>query len=242
MGISRIMWLFLNVSQYQLFACHFYNTASFFWFCLKCLEHLPCLFLHDNEKAQLKDKVIIRPRWMISVMRKIVELDHSSCYEGIQPSFLQDLGLHGIADKHLLEKRWKEDLDRFGVLELHHICFLLQAYCLIVPIKSKGTIKSEDMADQSLPEKYLIPCKLPPERDVSDTSDYFDFTVHFNFHKFLPDVVYHRLLCRLIMLAGQEYSDNIFTKVECIVNDVDGLDWWVKHKASSHTLEIILRG
>ena len=192
------------------------------------------------------DKVIIHPLWLITVMRKIVELDYSKDREGVRPASLQDLSVYGIADKHLLEKCWKQELEACGNLKLNHLCFVLQAYCLIFPIESKSPEEQPGQSESTdCSQRYLIPCKLPLTVDVSRLSDdysLFDFKIYFDFEKFLPAEVYHRFVCRLIMLADREDSKNVFTQAECIIHHVKGWDWWVEHKALSHTLEISIKG
>ena len=175
-----------------------------------------------------------------------MDLDHNKEYEGIKPASLQDLGVYGIADKHLLEKRWKEELEACGNLKLNHLCFILQSYCLIFPIESKS---SEEQPGQSeatdCSQRYLIPCKFPLTVDasrLSDDNNLFDFKIYFDFEKFLPAEVYHRFVCRLIMLADREDSKNVFTRAECIIHHVKGWDWRVEHKALGHALEISIKG
>lgn len=189
------------------------------------------------------DKVIIRPRWLISIMRKVIELDHSKAYEGITPASLQQLGEFGIADKHLLEKCWNEELKACGNLKLDHLCYMLQSYCLIFPIVSPE--RQLDKLEFEDSQRYLIPCKLPNELDLSKYAEdfkLFDFKVYFNFDNFLPAEIYHRFVCRLIMIAKRNDRKNIFTKKESIIHDAKSWDWWVEYKASIHNLEVSIKG
>jgi len=159
-----------------------------------------------------------------------VELDWNEDYEGIKNTSIQELIKKGIADKHLLEKRWSEELDilnerwsdELNTFDLSHLCLILQAYCLIFPIHS------QDKENESVKcsAKYLIPCKLPDRRDGPAISEeefaFYDFKVIFDFKKFLPSEVYHRFICWLLMLAKREDDKNSFTQRHTLVVSMKG--------------------
>ena len=219
------------------------NSSAFDRTCCFCIsaEYLPSLFLKEDQREQLADKVIVSPRWMIKIMRKIVELDWiEEFHDDIQNAFLQELSCQGIADRHLLKERWSDELETCEILSFSHLCLILQAYCLIFPIHSQDKVK--ESAECS--EKYLIPCKFPlrPTSVVSE-EEYalYDFKVTFDFEKFLPSEVYHRLVCCLLMSAERE-DNNVFSQEESIIHDVRDCDWRVEHKATEHVLEVSMKG
>ncbi len=194
------------------------------------------MFISADQFDKLKDLVIIYPRWMITIMKKIVELDHEINYDNILPISLKSLGDFGIADKKLLQERWKEDVTE--KVKLDNICSIMQAYCLLIPI----VIQCKDAPESAENiEKYLIPCKIP-DIAMSEDAEHFDFSVFFDFDKFLPVVVYHRLISRLVLLACDSKEKHCFSKSECIIREVDGLEWWIKFKSTSYCLEISLKG
>ncbi len=195
------------------------------------------MFISAPQFDKLKDLVIIYPRWMITIMKKIVELNHKINYDNIFPSSLKSLGDLGIADKHLLQERWKEEVTE--KVKLDHICSIMQAYCLLIPIAVQCKDAPES-AENNI-EKYLIPCKIP-DIAMSEDAEHFDFSVLFDFDKFLPVVVYHRLISRLVLLARDSRQKHCFSKSECIIREVDDLEWWIKFKSPSYCLEISLKG
>ena len=230
--------------------------------------------MSNEERKELKDKVVIQPQWLISVMKEIMKLDVDEDNEGIEKSLVVKFAESGGASLDLLKMCWKKYLPdpenpSAGIIELRHLCLLLQAYCLIFPLHTKENDKcnipinnggdidsrhseserevnyvtSENINENNNPkgkhpELYLVPCRLP-NQDLEATPENKWFSFYFDFNGFLPAEVYHRLLCKLLMLA--DVMDNMFSRYECIL-DMPRKSWKIRHKQFEHVLEVSVVG
>lgn len=116
-----------------------------------------------------------------------------------------------------------------SAIELHHLVLILQAYCLLYPVQSiamHGRDTAETDSQQSVVQKYIIPCKLPDNNKISKfTKNYRSFYV--DFCQFLPDEIYHRLMC----LASSQcqidpYKFNSYSKRSCSFFGLRGSSNW----------------
>ena len=64
-----------------------------------------------------------------------MELDRTETELGIGGDQLRDLETCGVADSEVLEVCWKEFFSPASGIKFHHLCLMLQAYCLIYPVK-----------------------------------------------------------------------------------------------------------
>lgn len=92
----------------------------------------------------------------------------------------------GIADFDVFKECWKE-LESSSLITVHQLC-------LIYPISSDG-------GGAEKPQEYIIPCKLPADicvekRILNMLKKHAIFYI--DFCRFLPDEIYHRLICLLI--------------------------------------------
>ena len=223
----------------------------------------------DKEKAELSDKVVIRPQWLISVMKEVMRLNLDGDSKGVAKNLVATFCETGKADIALLENCWRQYLADTNVISLRHLCLLLQAYCLIFPLNpSEGKQCSESTQNEEAAVEsgssdtcgnsvdgsnvdgnstaesklYLIPCKLPrivkPKCEVPEeawTSFYF------NFNGFLPAEVYHKFLCKHLMITPISSKDNSFSQEECIIF-TDNENWRIRYKEFDHKLEVAVAG
>ena len=183
-------------------------------------EYLPCLFLEKEEEEkealvrELRALVVLDPDWLVKVMKVIMELKTTRKIPGVPSTLISELEMNGIADLKLLEHCWEKFVAAPDV-EMHHLCLMLQANCLIYPVRP--TFKNSI-------QKYIIPSKLPSTIDmgkhiwVSGCA-----TFYFDFRKFLPDEIYHKLIC----LASNEANSkkNCYSSKCCIFYDLLGTNW-----------------
>ena len=102
--------------------------------------------MSDEERKELKDKLVIQPQWLITLMTGIMKLDVHKYYDGIEKSLLVKFAESGGASLDLLKMCWKKYLPdpenlSAGIMKLRHLCLLLQAFSLIFPLYTKGNDK-----------------------------------------------------------------------------------------------------
>ena len=208
------------------------------------------------EKKQLADLVLLDPKWLITLMKLVMELkDGAAKYKGED---LKDLTQTGIARAALLRVCWQEYLTTDSDILFRQLCLMLQAYCLIYPIR--GDIEPEigcpdrsrsdnhetapvasppslshsqsdsgtDTAANDL--NFLVPCKLPEKKiEVKDHLPWITF--HFDFQGFLPVEIFNRFMC--LMLARSQAKSTKRRKPEfsatcCRFYQVEGCNWQVE--------------
>ena len=149
----------------------------------------------------------------------------------LKQSQIQILKEEGIADLEVLEECWKQFMSVPGSppdIEIRHLCLILQAYCLIYPVPQSpaSTSTSEEPQEEKV-QKYIIPCKLPKnfsEYRVPKITNWTTF--FFEFEYFLPDEIYHRILC----LASSEAKPprkkcNIYSNKRCLYYGLFETNW-----------------
>ena len=227
----------------------------FFFFFLS--ENLPRLFLAEKDRKELENLVILHRPWIFDVMKVIMELSKSkSKSKKLANTQIDTLNTRGVADLNVLKECWEDFTNQS--IEIHHMCLILQAYCLIYPIflteeyaminsSTSASHSQENLDSSNCVEKYLIPCKLPElseEVEQNLRPDLPWFSMYFDFSSFLPAEIYHRLVC--LLLASETDSQgprrppltNVFTSTMCVLYKVKDLHWKVEYKRNCHKLII----
>ena len=197
-------------------------------------EFLPRLFLKDDylnqdDLKELCNLIILDPQWLMTVMKDIVEL---KTVHGDKEHFLdntQDADLKkGYADFSVFKIFWEDYVSTSSAITVRHLCLIFQAYCLIYPVDSVNT---------SDVQKYIIPCKLP-ERNCDYKSIENNYYFYINFFEFLPDEIYHRLIC----LAPEKHiikrKPTFYSKRKCIFFGLLGTDLVIQFRESNQQLII----
>ena len=156
------------------------------------LEFLPRLFLDkDEDYKELCDLIILNPTWLMTAMKGVVELGSKTAenVECLRTNQMLKFEKDGIADLDVFTACWKRSVESLpkGSITVHHLCQIFQAYCLIFPVQP-GQLESQ---------KFIVPCKLPftiKDHNVYKVAKSFA-AFYFDFYDFLPDEVYHRLIC-----------------------------------------------
>lgn len=180
---------------------------------------------------------MLDPDWLIRVMRVIMELDYD--VPGLRGEQTRDLNIYGVADLEVLEVCWKEFISAQSNIEIRHLCLMLQAYCLIYPVQTLTTISGKNV---SIP-RYIIPCKFPTEIEPDVMPKWVKkcATFYFDFDGFLPDEIYHRLVCLASSEAKpppkkhdhQRYSSKI-----CIFYRLLDTNWVIEMERHEQRLKI----
>ena len=168
-------------------------------------------------------------------MKIIMELDRTETELGIGGDQLRDLETCGVADSEVLKACWKEFL--VSGIEFHHLCLMLQAYCLIYPVKM-ATSTSEKTTTQ----QYIIPCKLPNEICLPEWACNC-ISFYFNFAGFLPDVIYHRLICLASSeskLPLEDRNDRRYSSKMCIFYDLIDTNWMIEIERHEQRLKVVV--
>ena len=220
---------------------------------------LPALYLKEEEKEVLDDLILINPRWLTEMMKKVVELKAGRGAEmtNAEQILLEDTG---CAKLSLLKRCWSN----LGDEDFHRLILMLQSFCLVYPLpKSPEKDDTKPLCAQlnptpcvllqpdqqslkeepgqsafslpSLNQTYLIPSKLQEkEFDKDQLTKYFNFSFEFDFRGFLPVEVYHRLLCLMLKKLPQRSRKPryIFTANHFKIYEVEGCNWVVQMVSS----------
>ncbi len=163
------------------------------------IGRLSTLFLNKEEMEQISNLVIIDPQWLFSAMQVIMELPtNDTRITGEEQLMLEKSGK--IAFK-ALEKLWSGSsslqVKQSGLENAHKLCLILQAYCLIHPVKFEG--KGEDFY-YIIPS--LLPAHLPDPKHTSVECSQLWMHFYFDFQQFLPQEIFHRLICCRVLNNG----------------------------------------
>lgn len=181
-------------------------------------------------------------------MKVIMELSHKS--QGDRSLIIKLINT-GIASESILREKWEGFYE--SDLSFKKLCLILQAYCLIFPLKPckpNGKVQQlsqpveMEIETQSAPEptaetSFLIPSMLPDHAE--DPVDCGVPWVHFyfDFEKFLPETIYHRLLCIMLANAEDHYSDEAkFCKLWSCFYDIDESHWRFEFQHIHHRLKV----
>ena len=152
-------------------------------------EFLPRLFLDkDEDYKELSDLIILNQAWLMTAMKDVVELGSKNA-EYVKNDQVLKFEKDSIADLDVFTACWKHSVESLpkGSITVHQLCLIFQAYCLIFPVQA-GQLESQ---------KFIVPCKLPftiKDEQVYKVAKSFP-AFYFYFSDFLPDEVYHRLIC-----------------------------------------------
>lgn len=224
-------------------------------------ERMRSIFLNEQEREELADLVILDPAWLIKVMKVIFEMDK---HGKVSQKRIRDLENTGFASSELLKECWTEFT---SCTSFQQLCLMLQAHCLIYPLScdtcperaasdptqsknSPPTPPTRNVSDPSqISDKketfYLVPCKLPKENKTSNCEPplHWQLTFYFDFHKFLPEEIYHRLICLLLANTQGKGSKkkglvNTYSNTCCTFHNVDGCHWKIGLDRLAHQLKV----
>ena len=200
------------------------------------VEFLPRLFLKDDHLKELCDLIILYPQWLMTVMKDIVELktDHGNKERLLSNTQAQHLS-DGFADFGVFRIFWEEFVsssDSLSAITVQHLCLIFQAYCLIYPVHSANAC-ARGITAESAEQKYIIPCKLPEQINNDRVCKSIDnhFTFCFDFYEFLPDEIYHRLIClasEVCVIKRKQIFHNCYSKRKCFFFNLLGTNWVIE--------------
>ena len=175
---------------------------------------------------------------------------------------LRDLKETGIASADLLHDCWKEY--HHGDVSFRQLCLMLQAYCLIYPIR--GNVKlgtsfphraqsdnheastttlaaspnlshSQSVGADTTAENFLVPCKLPEK--VGMNKDRLPWiTFYFDFQGFLPVEIFNRFVCLMLARSQANYSRlPEFSATCCRFYAIEGRNWKLEVE-TGHLLKV----
>ena len=189
--------------------------------------------------------VILEPAWLISVMKIIMELSRTSPGDRRLIIKLDDTG---IASESLLREKWA---DFYSESEsgpsFHQLCLILQAYCLIFPLKGcqSQTLPALSSANGQTTKSFLVPSKMPEKaKEDKVDSDVPWIVFYFDFEKFLPEDIYHRLICIMLASADDHTSEELmpkFSKSWSCFYDIDESHWRFEYQRKLHRLKVSIQ-
>ena len=189
--------------------------------------------------------MILEPAWLIGVMKVIMGITRST--PGDRSKIIRLINT-GIASDSLLREQWKGYFSESeSSLSFRKLCLMLQAYCLIFPLKD---LKSNEEPESSLTSdvtskpvtSFLVPSMLPviaAEDKVKCRVPWVHF--YFDFEKFLPEEIYHRLICIMLAKSNDHSSEEMkpkFSKSWSCFYDVDESHWRFEVQQKDHKLKV----
>ena len=174
----------------------------------------------------------------MTAMKCVVELG-SKCAEEVESE--SDIGRLSTSQKLEFKRDSIADLDVFyacwklpveslpkGFITVHQLCLIFQAYCLIFPVQYEGG----SAASQQESQKFIVPCKLPftiKDNRIYKLSESF-VTFYFDFYDFLPDEIYHRLICLAWKNSTVERQEKLGNKRSCFFMNLRKTNWLIEHE------------
>ena len=180
--------------------------------------------------------MILDPHWLIEVMRGIVEIDPTENCDRIASEHVEHLE-SGVASIELLTYYLKEFISGSSDITLDHLLLILRSYCLIFPLQPEPKPLSSSEGGASYTE-YIVPCKLPENLNYVDIPEERCCVFYFNFFQFLPDEIYHRLMCLASAASKPNMGErNKFSKQYCVFYNLHGTDWIIKPERDKHWMK-----
>jgi len=194
-------------------------------------------------------------------MRIVMELEDGAIdYTGED---LRDLKESGIARAGLLRDCWKEYHSTDDDVSFRQLCLMLQAYCLIYPIRGQvGTcIPHRSQSDNheisattaaashnlahsqsachadTTANNFLVPCKLPEKVNKDDRLPWITF--YFDFQGFLPVEIFNRFVCLMLAQSQAKRKSQLpeFSATCCRFYQIKGCNWKLEIEAG-HLLKV----
>ncbi len=195
-------------------------------------DRLSLLFLKKEEKKLIQNLVILHPHWLIEIMSGIVEKDPAKdCDNQIEHKHVLHLE-SGVASMELLKNYLTKFISGSSDITLNHLLLILRSYCLIFPLQPES--KALDLP------KYIVPCKLPDDLDDKDVNILEEecCIFYFDFCQFLPDEIYHRLICLASAKSKpQRGKPNIFSERRCMFHSLFNTYWIMEAERKMHRLK-----
>ena len=171
---------------------------------------------------------IVNPQWLMEIMREIMELTPGKSMPGLDNHLVVQLEKSGVAGIELLQFCWRQHVS--SAVDFRHLCLICKTYSLIFP----------DQSDKN----YVIPCKLPEK--LSDNKIVKRMTksateFYFDFRNFLPDEIYHRLICLMISnVDNVHHCNNQYSHLKCYFDGVLGTKWIIEKEEAKQRLRVMV--
>jgi len=178
---------------------------------------------------------------------------------------LRDLKETGIARAVLLRDCWKEYHSTDDDVSFRQLCLMLQAYCLIYPIRgevgtciphrsqsdnheistttaaaSHNLAHSQSVYDaDTTVDNFLVPCKLPEKVNKDDRLPWITLWIsfYFDFRGFLPVEIFNRFMCLMLARPQAKYTEHQFSATCCRFDQIEGCNWKLEIEAG-HLLKV----
>ncbi len=209
-------------------------------------ERVSKLFLSEEDSKKIEELVISDPKMLIEIMKIIMELskDSDNILSGKEERNLQN----GMISFAVLE-RLCQQIPKSGIVDATTLSVILQAYCLIHPTSGNDSQADSDSAschsDSPTNKCFVIPSMLPELQDdmieelVQSSLPWMEF--YFDFEKFLPVEVYHRLVCMLMAAAQRHPGKSRVSRFLCCFDMVYDCKWKVELEVLQHRMKISIR-
>ena len=201
------------------------------------------IFLEESEKQQISTVILMEPRWLISIMTKVMEVQMSSLT--LSNTDIDKLKKTGMVNMSFLHVLWQED-HKGNDNQFEIICLLMRAHGLMQAIKPTGSTAGSTTGSstgstttESNLIQFMIPCMLS-QKALNIPNGY---TFYIDFKGFLPQEVFHCLIC-LVIKKCQEVPDchkPSFSANTCIWYWIKGYSWCIQLLSQEHRLKVVAR-
>ena len=168
--------------------------------------------------------ILIEPQWLVTIMKKVMEVRVS--HPNLINTEIDKCMKTGMANSEFLYELWKDD-HKGDYKEFQKICLLMRAYGLMQTIKSTTCVQ------------FMIPSLLNQEKQILQNG----FIFYFDFKGFLPQEVFHCLICLVIKTCPEvpDCSPPKFSAKACIWYCFKGYDWCIQPMSETHRLKVVAR-
>ena len=163
-------------------------------------------------------------------MKEVVELgsENAEVRKRLETDQVLMFKKDSVADLKVFTACWKHSVESLpkGSITVHQLCLIFQAYCLIFPVQCEGPES----------QKFIVPCKLPftirEDDDIYKLSESYA-TFFFDFYDFLPDEIYHRLIClawKNSKTVREQENVSKISKTACYFVNLEKTNWLIEHE------------
>ena len=177
----------------------------------------------------------------MSIMQVVMELTTDREEQNLSQDQVKGVEKDGVADLELLEVCWQKFLGgSLSDIGIHHLCLILQAYCLIYPYLIQSDVTTAG-ANGMTPRKYVIPCKLPDQFRGKELQPKNCATFYFDFNLFLPVEIYHKLICLASSKAKPRFGTcSQYSRTKCSFSGLLETKWVMEIEQDKHRLKIMV--
>ncbi|XP_072172337.1 uncharacterized protein [Diadema setosum] len=212
MSLDQVRDMMREVSTYSdqelVTMLHFYHDLGFIVY----FGEVETEDEEEEEESHLRDIVILNPQWLIDVFKQVITVLEPSKRDGIVSDAWTKLEQDGVLEERLIHHMWEGFLEQKGALV--QLMAKFDLICEAPPLKPESTMSDgeETMDDRSVMKQYYVPSRLTPScsrEDIGQIDKKSSLEFYVDFHGFLPDGLFHRLMTRTVRWIDDEGGEPV---------------------------------